>query len=606
MYPLFNYNHGDDPRPAFGQYNHPSRPLSEKDALQSEFLNQTIQNVDTAQSNMAHGFAPGAMVNNPDDFLEDPHGTGIPVRKPKPKEPSVLPPRKKRHDRNTIIGDNTLLEEHDLGDYRVIFTASPSGHISGHVTFRDKNSPDGFRTEHYSPQHRKLLKGGTYKEVGAGESNPTYEYLVEKWRKMDHEEAFFTSPKAGGGGHRMRPSVSLTPVPQSSQSGPSHVNPSHHGTGMGAPSHPDAGQMPQSTPPLNQPAKQPSTNPQKMEQLDSNFHGSYQAAGSMPMMFTGMGTSNVDLSGIGSPTSRLPNQHSINHQPPPSDSGPPINAKSNNWPSDLWGDPGGFEKPAWIDDQPPTHPAPPTRVPMAPSDPSLTPPSTQPAPIRTADVDPPATQDIDSVPIAKLGREVEEMERELLKRHREFIDTYGKTPRFQRPPSAATEEAELRRRDVELQGKKRELERLRRELQGISNEADPAGPPPPPPGMRASPMGYIPDQGVYTDPRLSGQGQHPHLTGLFQNTPYEEVPQGLSGYYGYESPPSGELSAPNKPGHGYGAASGRDQVEGAMNEATQAVDDIGVPGVGADAGLLQRIRANRQKRKKERQQRRGR
>ena len=208
---------------------------------------------------------------------------------------------------------------------------------------------------------------------------------------------------------------------------------------------------------------------------------------------------------------------------------------------------------------------------------------------------------------SSLTPEALDLEQELIDRRNDFIKKYGKIPRSQRPPSAAQEEAEIRRMDVELQG-------LKRSLRG-NDPADPQGPPLPPPGMRASPMGYIPDQGIYNDPRLEGTkqwpiGTHPiygqtgtHFgSGVTQIPPENLVP-------GQNAPlpqGQGELSVPNQPGHGYGSGTAKEVVEQALNEATQSAEDIGVPGAGADIGLIQRIKRNRQKRKQERQQRRGR
>lgn len=148
----------------------------------------------------------------------------------------------------------------------------------------------------------------------------------------------------------------------------------------------------------------------------------------------------------------------------------------------------------------------------------------------------------------------------------------------------------------------------------------PQGPPPPPPGMRASPMGgYIPDQGVPNDPRLEGTkqwpiGTHPahgqtgsyYGSGVTPLAPEHVVP-------GQNAPlpqGQGELSTPNQPGHGYGSATSpktaQEVVEDALNQATVSIEDIGTPGAGADSGILQRIRENRQRRRSQRKQNKGR
>ncbi len=129
-----------------------------------QFADQAMSNVFQQELNQGRGFAPGAIVNNPADFIPDPRGTGVPMRRDKPQQ-NVLPETfGVQTSTGFQIGANDIvLSEAPAAGSPHMFYRKPDGSLSARYVRADGSKAT------YNPRTKHVTPGG---QLVDGETDP--------------------------------------------------------------------------------------------------------------------------------------------------------------------------------------------------------------------------------------------------------------------------------------------------------------------------------------------------------------------------------------------------------------------------------------------------
>ena len=359
-----------------------------------QFADQAMSNVFQQELNQSLGFAPGAIVNNPADFIPDPRGTGVPMRRDKPQQ-NVLP---ETFGVQTSTGfqigtDDLALSEADVAGRPHMFYRKPNGNLHAKYVRADGSEAT------YNPYTKHVTPGGQLLDGG---TDPEILRKLEDINQEQTQVSPFTYTRQGG-----QTQVVANPVYAAIPNTSGPANP----TGI-------VGGVP-------------------------NF-------------------------GPSSTATNLQSGPNVPRHPQPFQPVVPV------VPQGATTRPGGVKFDAGVPQfdiyAPPTTNQPPASPSISPQWPD--------------------SEDIQRGSTEQGGDDY----------FRQTADQHLKQTR----PDLTQEQ-----RDALIEGAIQKTKIWTQE-QNEELEAQPSqGPPPPPPGMRASPMGYIPDQPVYNDPRLEGTKQWP-------------------------------------------------------------------------------------------------